>query len=389
MGYDSFMFLFNTFAIVLLIAMTLLLCMATRFKSDSSYVALVIFTTTVPDYIYNVCGYWGWNGLALLMAPIAYSVNLTVMPFMLFLAHRAFNPHYRFRYTKLFHFLPAFVFAGLVIVNIRMMSPEELNLFTVERVAGFRTLLTGVNFLMLSVQLLIYFYLIFSYLRKVKRYIFNNLSQAELSGKVWIPRFISFFGLLMVVAMVGSHFDPLGGFRLFYFINVVAMGFLLYSELETTFAKRYHRKPEQVVVEESVVEEAATEMIPLPETAIRKEDMEPLCRYARQVESYLQSSEAYVNPSLSLKEVAVAVGISSKNLSRAINMVLGKNFFDLVNGFRVEKSKGLLLEKKEKGFTLETIAEQCGFNSRFTFNAAFKKATGLTTSEWIKLSKKG
>ena len=85
--------------------------------------------------------------------------------------------------------------------------------------------------------------------------------------------------------------------------------------------------------------------------------------------------------------MAKATGLSSKNLSRAINTVLEKSFFDLVNGLRVEKSKALLLAKKERGYTLDTIAEECGFNSRFTFNAAFKRATGLTTSEWLKSTK--
>ena len=93
------------------------------------------------------------------------------------------------------------------------------------------------------------------------------------------------------------------------------------------------------------------------------------------------------NPNLSLKDVAKATGLSSKNLSRAINAILEKSFFDLVNGLRVEKSKALLLAKKERGYTLDTIAEECGFNSRFTFNAAFKRATGLTTSEWLKSTK--
>ncbi len=72
-------------------------------------------------------------------------------------------------------------------------------------------------------------------------------------------------------------------------------------------------------------------------------------------------------------------------LSKSVNATLDKNFFDLVNGSRVEKSKALLMSKKEKGLTLETIAEQCGFNSRFTWNAAFKKAVGVTTSDWLKL----
>ena len=48
--------------------------------------------------------------------------------------------------------------------------------------------------------------------------------------------------------------------------------------------------------------------------------------------------------------------------------------------------KALLISKKEKGLTLETIAEQCGFNSRITFNNAFKKVIGVTTTEWLRLN---
>ena len=125
---------------------------------------------------------------------------------------------------------------------------------------------------------------------------------------------------------------------------------------------------------------------PLSDADNQKEDIDKLQQCAQQVEEYLRSSEAYINPNLSIKEVAYATGISSKNLSKAINQVLGRNFFDIVNGYRVEKAKVLLLAKKEKGLTLDTIAEQCGFNSRFTLNAAFKRTVGATTSDWLKLN---
>ncbi len=125
---------------------------------------------------------------------------------------------------------------------------------------------------------------------------------------------------------------------------------------------------------------------PKAEADNQKDDVEQLQKYARRVEEYLYTSEAYVNPNLSLKEVANATGISTNNLSKSINATLGKNFFDLVNGYRVEKSKALLLVKKEKGLTIETIAEQCGFNSRVTFNNAFKKIIGMTTTNWVKLN---
>lgn len=386
MGYDEFILAVNAVSFITLLMMALLLCSAARFKGESSYAALFILLITLPDFIYNICDFFNWNDVALLMAPVAYSVNLTLMPFMLLLAHRAFNPYYRFRYTMLLHFLPALLFTIVVALHIKTMSAEEFENFSVERVAGFRSILTGVNFITLSAQLIVYFFFIFKYLRKVKRYIFNNQSQADLSGKVWIPRFITVIVILVITAMVGSIFDPLGGFRLFYLINMLAMGYLLYSELQIVFAIRNHMVPSRITVAKAQAELIAAEEGAQQPTEYGKEELQKLEQYSRQVEEYLRTSEIFVNPNLSLKDVATATGISKNNLSKSINVILEKNFFDLVNGFRIEKSKALLLVKKEKGLTLDTIAEQCGFNSRFTLNAAFKKAVGLTTSDWIKLN---
>ncbi len=385
MEYETFILLMNTTAIVFLIALALLLCFANRFKGEGVYATLIIFTTTIPDYIYNVCDYFGWQVFALLMAPIAYSVNLMLMPFLLLLAHRAFNPRYRFRYAQLIHFLPALLFAGLVAYHISEMSLSELQLFSVERVAGFRTLLTGINFLILLIQLVLYFYWIFTYLHKVKHYIFSNFSQPELSAKVWVPRFITFVGVMVLLAMVASHFDPLGGFRLFYLINVVEMGYLLFLELENANSYRLgsmNAPAELPVVTETEVETFDEE---LDESEPMKDEAALMEQYAREVEEYLQTTEAYVRSDLSLAEVSRDTGIAARNISKAINTVLKKTFFDLINGFRIEKSMELLKEKKQLGLTLETIAEKCGFNSQFTFCRAFKKATGVSTSEWLRL----
>lgn len=387
MGYNEFILVVNAVSIIILLVMTLMLCFAARFKGESYYVALFIFITTVLDFIYCVCGYFGWNDIALLMAPVAYSVNLTLMPVMLLLAHRAFNPYYSFRWKVLLHFLPMVVFAVLVGINICLMPPEMAANFTVH-VTGFPALFTRINFLTVTVQLVIYFYWIFSYLRKVKHNILNTRSETELTSKVWVPKFITLVGAMVIVSMVCTLFDPFGGFRLFYFLNLVTMSFLLYSELQIVFTFNKHQLPTRETVDEMEADFIATGS-PEPKADNReKDEMERLQRYARLVEDYFRTSEIYVNPNLSLKDVAKNTGISTNNLSKSINMVLNKNFFELVNGFRVEKSKELLLAKKERGLTLETIAEQCGFNSQYVYCRAFKKQTGVSTSEWLKISTK-
>ena len=365
MGYNEFILIVNAVSIIILFVMAFLLCFAARFKGESSYAALIIVLTTVPIYCYNLCCNMEWYEVAIFFAPLAFSLNLTLMPLLWLLTQRGFNPHYCFTHHRLLHFLPAVVMLLLYCV-------------------GAVTWLVYVNYLLFLVQIIGYLFIIFRYLRRVKMYVRNHYSVAELRRKVWIPRFIALLAASFVIEVVCFAFLSQIKEWLPQLLNVVAMSYLLYSELEVALSSRFRQEPDAAFVADAKAEFTALEEEVYPKIANRKEDMGQLFVYARQVEEYLRTSEVFVNPNLSLKDVSKATGISTNNLSKAINTALGKNFFDLVNGFRVEKSKALLLLKKEKGFTLETIAEQCGFNSQVTFCNAFKKALGITTTQWLK-----
>lgn len=389
MGYNEFILIVNAASVIILLVMALLLCLAARFKGESSYAAMIIVVSTVPVYIYNVCRSLELYDVAIFFAPIAFSVNLTLMPLLWLLVQRGFNPYYRFTPLRLLHFLPAVLSLILFCASVFSLPQSRHYDFMIHENTGDDTWLGDVNYTMVLLQLIGYFYTIFRYLHKVKHFARSHYSAAELQRKVWIPRFIALFAAMFVVVMVCYALWPRTDAWLLQLLTVIIMGYLLYSELAIALFERYRSDAvTATVAAESEAEFIYTEVKsqPQPEADNGKEEMQKLEQYARQVEEYLRTSEVYVNPNLSLKDVATATGISSKNLSKSINATLGKNFFDLVNGFRIEKSKALLKSKKEKGLTLETIAEQCGFNSRFTLNAAFKKAVGVTTSEWLKLN---
>ena len=376
MGYNEFILIVNAASVIILLVMALLLCLAARFKGESSYAAMIIVVSTVPVYIYNVCRSLELYEVAIFFAPMAFSVNLTLMPLLWLLVQRGFNPYYRFTPLRLLHFLPAVL--SLILF------------FMIHENTGDDTWLGDVNYTMVLLQLIGYFYAIFRYLHKVKHFVRSHYSAAELQRKLWIPRFTTLFVAMFAVVMVCYALWPRTDAWLLQLLTVVIMGYLLYSELAIALFERYRNDAvTATAAAEAEAEFIATEVKPQPqpEADNSKEEMQKLEQYARQVEEYLRASEVYVDPNLSLKDVATATGISSKNLSKSINATLGKNFFDLVNGFRIEKSKALLISKKEKGLTLETIAEQCGFNSRITFNNAFKKVIGVTTTEWLKLNR--
>ena len=388
MGYNEFILIVNAASVIILLVMALLLCLAARFKGESSYAAMIIVVSTVPVYIYNVCRSLELYDVAIFFAPIAFSVNLTLMPLLWLLVQRGFNPYYRFTPLRLLHFLPAVLLLILFCASVFSLPQSQRYNFMINENMGDDTWLGDVNYTMVLLQLIGYFYAIFRYLRKVKHFVRSHYSAAELQRKVWIPRFIGLFAAMLVVVMVCYALWPRTDAWLLQLLTVIIMGYLLYAELAIALFERYRKDTvTTTVAAEAEAEFIATEVKPQPETDNGKEEMQKLEQYARQVEEYLRTSEVYVNPNLSLKDVATATGISSKNLSKSINATLGKNFFDLVNGFRIEKSKALLMSKKEKGLTLETVAEMCGFNSRITFNNAFKKVIGVTTTEWLRLNR--
>ena len=387
MGYSEFVLIVNVASVIILLVMALLLCLAARFKGESSYAAMIIVVSTVPVYIYNVCRSLELYEVAIYFAPIAFSVNLTLMPLLWFLVQRGFNPYFRLTPLRLLHFLPTVLSLILFCVSVFSLPQSQRYDFMIHENMGDDTWLGDVNYTMVLLQLIGYFYTIFRYLRKVKHFVRSHYSAAELQRNVWIPRFIALFAVMFVVVMVCYALWPRTDAWLLQLLTVVIMAYLLYAELEIALFARHREMASPAVVSEAKEVFTAVVEKPQPEPPDDKEEIQKLEQYARQVEEYLRTSEVYVNPKLSLRDVSQATGITYNNISKAINATMNKNFFDLVNGFRIEKSKALLISKKEKGLTLETIAEMCGFNSRITFNNAFKKVIGVTTTEWLRLNR--
>ncbi|WP_245835244.1 helix-turn-helix domain-containing protein [Thalassospira mesophila] len=84
------------------------------------------------------------------------------------------------------------------------------------------------------------------------------------------------------------------------------------------------------------------------------------------------------DPMISLPKLARAVGVSPNQLSYVLNHHIGQNFFDFVNGARIAEASRLLLNQPDRAIL--DVALEVGFNSKSTFNLAFKKITGETPS---------
>ncbi len=99
--------------------------------------------------------------------------------------------------------------------------------------------------------------------------------------------------------------------------------------------------------------------------------------------SYCMDHEhIYRNPTLSITDMAAAIGTNRTYLSAYLNRELKTTFYDYVNNRRVSMACSLLEDVSNNSVNMEDIAEQCGFGSISTFRRSFHKITGHTPASY-------
>ncbi|MDE5878122.1 MAG: AraC family transcriptional regulator [Muribaculaceae bacterium] len=114
---------------------------------------------------------------------------------------------------------------------------------------------------------------------------------------------------------------------------------------------------------------------------------ESMIRLAERITNVMETNEEVLQESFSVDRLAELVESSQKKVSRTLNVVLGKNFPTYLGEVRVREACRRLTDFETYGqYTLESIANSCGFRSRTNFVSVFKKSTGLTPSEYRKIA---
>lgn len=102
--------------------------------------------------------------------------------------------------------------------------------------------------------------------------------------------------------------------------------------------------------------------------------------------SCFHEDRPFLDSDLSLPKLATALEVNHVHLSQVINEHYGKSFSELVNEYRVEEFINRAQSGAFNHLTLIAIARECGFNTKTSFNKAFKKSKGLTPTQFLKHS---
>jgi AraC-like DNA-binding protein len=220
------------------------------------------------------------------------------------------------------------------------------------------------------------YFTIYSYLKIQKhkkriRLFSSNTIQIDLN---WVELII--LALFVLVAFIGVYNILFTGEGLNAFANIVSL-FIIY------FIGFNALKQKEIFLLNENQRNLIILSVEQPESEKRKviidSELETL---KTKLHELMEKQEPYLDPELSLSQLAELMDLTPHQLSYLINVGFDENFFLFVNRYRVQRVKELLLDKHNDHLTILGIAYESGFNSKTSFNTTFKKISAQTPSEF-------
>jgi len=224
----------------------------------------------------------------------------------------------------------------------------------------------------------IYFLFTIKLFRKLDINIFNNFSNSKDINLNWLRNLVFIFGIVWttLISITIIH-HVFGMFSMVFCTD----GLFLSLSVFVILIGYYGLKQKVIFFAESIIVSGDIIEVQAKYSGSRLKDSEAKL-YVEKINKHMELSKPYLNPDLTLLQLASDLGITPHILSQIINDQYKLNFFDFVNEYRVQEFKDAVVDPKNKSFSLLGIAFECGFNSKSTFNRIFKKSTGLTPSQF-------
>lgn len=289
------------------------------------------------------------------------------------------------------HFLPALMGIALLMPFYMMDGSEKLALTESLRTGGgiendipYRVFIElGFSLFILGTIVQLGLYLLFSIRRLIRHTtsIKNAFSDIDKINLAWLRNLLLGLSCIYLLYLGDQLFPDLMGMNILgdlitviAVIMIYAMGYLGLRQ-PAIFTRSF--ASEQPAIEKD--EDRA-------EQKYRRSglDSETSQIFLDELSGHMRDNKPYLEGDLVLPELAQQLGISANYLSQIINEQLNVNFYDFVNGYRVEEAKRLIRSNLGTKINILNIALDSGFNSKSAFYTAFKKDTSMTPTEYRK-----
>ncbi|WP_298392690.1 AraC family transcriptional regulator [Flavobacterium sp.] len=246
------------------------------------------------------------------------------------------------------------------------------------------------------ISMTIYFSLSLRYYFKYKKLIVQVASNADDLLFRWIRNYLFAFLSMICIRLtftIASIFFPVldsyqGTWWFFlmfsvvlYYIAVTGYSNAVISKIAFKLSV-LNNQPTYLLSSNAVTEET---VIDIEHETFEETNSPEIALWKSKIETLIQREKLYQNPELTLTDLAKKLETNASVISKTINQGFQMNFNDCINNYRIEAVKNSFANGDHKKSTLLGIAYDCGFNSKATFNRAFKKNTGTTPKEYLNL----
>ena len=283
--------------------------------------------------------------------------------------------NYILKKVHFIHFIPFFISVFAVIVYILFADVTSMSETTVQMKSNQVPLYFRMG------EMLILFYTLF-YLFKSKREVqkvlqsafekYSSINQEEFKLLTFI---INSFIILFLLAMIHSVL-PFIGIRGGLFVTLLLIVLVVFYIINSVLFKML----KQTTNDSGLIAQPVYEH--KEKYAGSRLTKAELLKYKSDLWSHMSTQEKYLNSELTIDDLANELALTPKIVSQIINEGYSCNFFDFVNKFRVEEAKSLLSSRTDDKMTIQEVMYDAGFNSKSSFNTAFKKFTKLTPTQF-------
>jgi AraC-like DNA-binding protein len=352
-------------------------------RSVNLYLSLYIFTTSAVMTIPFAIRLIGWQNNFYLVP-----ISLLPGPFLYFYL-KSFKE--RITWKKVWpHFIVVLVYLGLAYWNLSGLSKQYPNAkdVPIEVLSNPFTLFITIS--KSFIQILYYFLsrkALISYQRSI-HHLFSETSRISMNwGRFLVNGYLVLNLLFLVIFPIILRFPDY--FYLLLLINMTVAVFYIYVACYKGVTQPTVWQAQAEISKETAVEEMQeVEVIEASHNGKEKKESKVPMQDTRldglavRITALMENEKLYQETELTLHQLATKLEVPTYQVSQALNDGMKKNFYDLVNGYRVEEAKRLLLDSKNRNYTILSVGFEAGFNSKTTFNTVFKKFTGLTPTDF-------
>ena len=327
----------------------------------------------------------GWADANPHLAFIGGSCSFLFGPLLYFYTQSVVYLDYRLPRTAGLHAVPFLLVTGLIVVVYHAQPlPAKLFILAARKRYDNPWLVFALSFAGYA-QIVAYIVLALRTVRGYRQALRERFSRTDAVNLHWLTSTLRGFmlSLLFAFGYTSVQLTPFTGYyeiplaviivALFYFINGIIFKALRQPEIFGGMA------PEEAAPEAAKPVRYASSALTAPE---RESHLAGL-------RTWMDTQKPYLDPDLTIEGLSGQLDVPVKVLSQVINESLGQNFFDFVNTYRVEEAKRLLNNPRDPKTTVLEVMYQAGFNSKSSFNTAFKKIALTTPSEYKKKGRLG